>query len=376
MLHTLAVFAFVAWLLAFIQTIVNLRVMPRLGADRSPRNGPLVSVVIPARDEAHIIDRTVRAFLAQDYPNIEVIVVNDRSTDATGDILRRIDDPRLIVVDGVEPSVGWLGKTWALQQGTTHAHGELLLFVDADLIYAPAAVRAACEYLERSEAAMVALLPHFEMQTLSEQVAMPMLAFFVFSGMPLWLSNRSNAVGLALGGGSGNLIRREVFESVGGFGSLQGAVVDDVGLARLVRQRGYRTRAVRAETLLSVRMYENAAAIVEGFTKNSFHSMQRSYITAAFFLAMIVILHLLPYAVALTGDWAAIGAVILLTLTRVAIFKSFRYRIDNALFLHPLMIGFWTWIMLRSIWITGIRKQVRWRGRTYSTAHTRFGAER
>ena len=163
---------------------------------------------------------------------------------------------------------------------------------------------------------------------------------------------------------------------MGGFGSLQGAVVDDVGLARLVRQRGYRTRAVRADALLSVRMYENAGAIVDGFTKNIFHAMQRSYISAAFFLALIVILHLLPYVLAFTGDWAAIGSVILATLTRVVIFRSFRYRLDNAVFLHPLMVLFWAWIMLRSVWITGIRKQIRWRGRTYDAAHTRFGAER
>ena len=376
MLHALAVFAFVVWLLAFIQTLVNLRVMPRLTADRTPRITPLVSIVIPARNEAHIIERTVRAFLAQDYPSIELIVVNDRSTDATPQILSSIEDQRLIVIDGVEPPAGWLGKTWALTQGSARARGELLLFADADLIYAPAAVRAACEYLETSEADMVALLPHFEMQSFSEHVAMPMLAFFVFSGMPLWLANRSNAVGLALGGGAGNLIRRDVFQSVGGFESLQGAVVDDVGLARLVRQRGFRTRAVRADAMLNVRMYTNAGEIVEGFTKNIFPAMQRSYISAVFFLALIVILHLLPYLLAVAGDWAAIGSVILVTLTRVVIFRSFRYRIDNAVFLHPLMVLFWAWIMLRSIWVTGIRKEIRWRGRTYDAAQTRFGAER
>src|SRR5882762_4347989 len=102
-MHALAVFAFAVWVLAFIQTLVNLRVMPRLSADRSPRNTPLVSVVIPARNEERVIERTVRGFLAQDYANIELIVVNDRSTDATGDILRQIDDPRLAVIDGVEP---------------------------------------------------------------------------------------------------------------------------------------------------------------------------------------------------------------------------------------------------------------------------------
>ena len=236
MLHALAVFALVFWLLAFIQTLVNLRVTPRLTADARPRATPKVSIVIPARDEAHIIERTVRAFLAQDYENFEVIVVDDRSTDGTGDIVRRINDPRLIVVETAERPAGWLGKTWALQQGAERARGELLLFVDADLIYAPPAIRAAVEYLERSGSGLIALLPHFEMPTFAEQVAMPMLGFFVFSGMPLWYSNRSRRLGVAIGGGAGNLIRRDVLDAIGGFGPLKDAVVDDVGLARLARR--------------------------------------------------------------------------------------------------------------------------------------------
>jgi chlorobactene glucosyltransferase len=376
LLHALAVFALVVWLLAFIQTLVNLRVMPRLDADRSPRETPLVSIVVPARNEAHIIDRSVRAFLAQDYPNLELIVVNDRSTDATPDILRRIDDPRLIRIDGVEPSAGWLGKTWALEQGSMRARGELLLFVDADLIYAPPAVRAAVEYLQRSGVALAALLPHFEMKTFGEQVSMPMLAFFVFAGMPVWYSNRSNVVRLAIGGGAGNLIRRDAFESIGGFQALRGAVVDDVGLARLARQHGYATRAVRADHLLSVRMYEGGHAVIDGFTKNAFPVLNRSYAGAAILLALMVILHLLPYGLAFTGDWAAIGVVAVSIMTRLALFRTFRYRLDNAVFLHPLMVIFWAWIMLRSVWFTGVRKQIRWRGRMYDAAQTRFGAER
>jgi len=186
LLHILAGFALVVWILAFIQTIANLRAVPRLKGDRTPTNQPLVSIVIPARNEARVIERTVRAFLEQDYPSIEVIVVNDRSTDATGEILRSISDPRLTVVEAEEAPPGWLGKPWALEQGSARARGELLLFVDADLIYAPAAIRAAVAEIESNGAALLALLPHFEMKTFAENVGMPMLAYFAFSGMPLW----------------------------------------------------------------------------------------------------------------------------------------------------------------------------------------------
>jgi hypothetical protein len=197
-----------------------------------------------------------------------------------------------------------------------------LLFADADVIYAPAAVRSAVEYLERSGAALVALLPNFEMKTFGEKVGMPMLAFFVFSGWPVWLSNRSNSVPLALGGGAGNLMRRDVFRSIGGFQSLHGAVVDDVGLARLARQRGYTTRAVRADDLLSVWMYNGARAVVDRFTTR-FRSSTAATSPAAFILVLLVILHLLPRGLALTGDWAAIAVVPPTIMTRVTIFRSF-----------------------------------------------------
>jgi len=366
----------VVWLLAFVQTLVNLRLTPRLTADARPRVMPLVSIVIPARNEAHVIERSVRAFLAQDYDNFEVIVVNDRSTDGTGEIARSIVDRRLRVIDGMETPAGWLGKTWALQQGAERARGDLLLIVDADLIYAPPAIRAAVAYLEGSESGLIALLPHFEMPTFAEQVAMPMLGFFVFSGMPVWYSNRSKRLGVAIGGGAGNLIRKEILGAVGGFARLKDAVVDDVGLARLARKHGYATRAVRADDLLTVRMYDSARAIVDGFTKNAFFAVGRNFAGGMLLLVLIVILHLLPYVLAFARDWVAIATVILISITRIAIFRSIRYPLLNAIFLHPLMVSFWFYIFLRSIWFTGVRRQVRWRGRVYDREPTPFGSER
>src|SRR5438270_6258177 len=112
--HLLALIILAAWAMALIRTIVNLGLIPRLHADMRSAYEPLVSVIIPARDEARIIEQTVRAFLAQTYANLEVVVVNDRSADGTGDIVRAVCDDRLTVIDGSEPSAGWLGKPWAL----------------------------------------------------------------------------------------------------------------------------------------------------------------------------------------------------------------------------------------------------------------------
>jgi glycosyltransferase involved in cell wall biosynthesis len=373
-LLTLIVLA--AWVLAFFRTIVNLALIPRLRRDERPAREPLVSIIIPARDEARVIERTVRAFLAQTYPHFELIVVNDRSADATGAILRSIEDERLVVIDGEEPSAGWLGKPWALHQGSRRAHGEILLFVDADVIYAPDALRAAVATFEQRRPALLTLLPFFELHGFGENASMPMLALTCFTFLPTWLSNRTRGVALAIGGGTGNLVLRDAYEAAGGHEALKDSVVDDVGLARLIRRSGGLTIVVRGDDLIALRMYHGLREVIEGFTKNSFAVAGRNYVVAFLFAAGCLVFHIVPYMLALTGDRISIATVVVITATRLILFRSLRYRLDNALLLHPIMAAIWLWIFVRSTWLTGVRRKLLWRGRTYDARQTRFGADR
>lgn len=360
------------WVVALATTLLNLLVVPKL-RPRSPRRFPRVSVIVPARDEERSIERTVRALLAQTYPGLEIIIVNDRSVDATGAILAGFEG--ITVVDNEEPPPGWLGKPWALHQGSLRATGELLLFVDADVVYQPGLVAEAVAYFETRDIALLSVFPKLELRGFWEHVAMPNLAMFAFSFLPLWLGNRTRIVRLAVGGGTGNLVRRDAYEAAGGHEALQDAVVDDVGLARLMRREGHRTEVVRAEQSVSVRMYHGLREIVDGFTKNAFAVFGYSYIVALPGVVLAAVAHLLPYAMALTGNRIALVTVGLITLTRVILYRAIGYRLDNALFAHPLMIVTWLAILLRSVWRTGIRRRVHWRGRTYDASGTRFGAD-
>jgi chlorobactene glucosyltransferase len=380
-MHLFALIVFILWVVVLATTLFNLALIPRLRAaddDVAPR--PLVSVIIPARDEARVIERTVRAFLAQSYAALEVIVVDDRSVDGTGAILERIaaEDSRLVVVSGEEPPAGWLGKPAALHRGSQRARGEILLFVDADVIYAPDAVGAAVAYFQRSGVAMLALLPHFEMETLAEKILMPQLAMAVLSFIPTFLSNRTLLPRLGIGGGPGNMVRRDVYESFGGHQELRDSVIDDVSLARLVRQHGGRTHAIRADDLISLRMYHGMREIIEGFTKNGFAAFGRSIVAVLFVVVCSVALHSLPYALIFYPPLRAlsVATVVTISLTRLILFRSLRYGTLNALLFHPPMTLIWAYIFLRSMWITGIRGELHWRGRKYDAASTQFGGER
>lgn len=365
------------WLMALVRTIVNLAVAPRLRDGAMPDLRPLVSVIIPARDEERMIERTLRAMLAQTYPALEIVVVDDRSVDDTGAIVDRLaaEDRRVVPIHNEEPPPGWLGKPWALHQGSLRARGELLLFVDADVLYEPGAIAAAIAHFQERRVALVSLMPSLGMRGFWEHVAMPNLAFFLFTIFPLWLSNRTRLPILAVGGGPGNLVGRAGYEAAGGHVALRDAVVDDVGLARLIRQKVGRTEVVRSEKLVTVRMYEGLREVVEGFTKNGFAVTGRSYLVIFVATVLGVVLHLLPYALALTGNVLAIVTVAVITLTRVILFRALRYRLDNAVFGHPLMTALWGYILLRSTWYTGIRRRLMWRGRTYDAGKTRFGAD-
>jgi hypothetical protein len=262
-----------------------------------------------------------------------------------------------------------------MHQGSLRARGELLLFIDADVLYEPEAVGSAVAKIEERGVPMLTLTPHVEMHGFWEHVMMPQLAVFAFTLMPLWLVNRTRIAALALGGGTGNLVRRADYDACGGHVALRDAVVDDIGLGRLFRRNGRRTEVIVANDFISVRMYHGLGEIVRGFTKNAFAVAGRSYVVTLIVLLLGVVFHLLPYALAILGDPISLVSVCLISLTRVVLFSSLRYRLDSALLGHPLMMVVWAYIMLRSLWLTGIRREIEWRGRTYDASRTKFGAD-
>lgn len=378
------------WFAMSLQTLTNLATIPRLRL-RSPRAGftPLVSVVIPARNEAEHIGPTVESMLAQTWARLEVIVVDDVSTDATAAVVRALAarDSRVRLVEGAPHPEGWLGKPWALQQGGEAATGELLLFVDADVRYAPEALEAiVAEAEEQSGTSMFFLFPLFEMRGFWENVLMPALPSGLFMGVPVWLSNRTTLPILGVGGGPGNLVRREAYEAIGRHARLRNAVIDDIGLARLVRAHGFRTRTLQADHLIRLRMYRGPGEIVEGFTKNSYMVFAGTLPRALVVTVIVPLTHLAPWfwaglavsslaAGTLPRGSAVLGAtaLALILLTRLALFGALGFSRASALLMQPLEVLVWHWIFLRSTWRLGVMRRLHWRGRDYPASVSAFG---
>jgi chlorobactene glucosyltransferase len=384
--HVLLICAGAFVVLTVALLAVNLAAIPRLSRQAPAPPGetlPSLSIVIPARNEERDIAAAVRSHLAQDYEDLEVVVVEDRSTDATARILEELaaGNPRLRIIPGEEPRPGWLGKPGALARGAAAARGEMLLFADADVRYDPRCASEAVLHLTRHRIDLLALVPRMEARGFWENVLMPNLLFLFYCG-PAFLANRDRTRWLAVGGGAGNLVRRTAYEAIGGHAALKDSVIDDVKLALLLKRAGYRTQVVRAEDRIAVRMYRGFREVWNGFSKNAAYLFSGGMGILLFaFLAATLLLSVLPVAV-LVG--AAAGASVpsadlllaalglgLLVATRMALALAIGEPLWPA-WTHPILAVVWTGIIGRSLYLRVIRRRLIWRGREFDARGARF----
>jgi len=233
----------------------------------------LVSIVVPARDEERSIERCVRSLLAQDVANFEVIVVDDRSTDRTGEILRTIaaSDDRLRVIRGEELPEGWVGKPWALTQGARAARGSWLLFTDADSHHEPFATQSVRAFARAADVDAVTLATRQELGSFWEAAVLPaILGIVLFTVGPFdAINDPKNPVSIA--NGQYIFISRRAYTALGGHETVRGQIAEDLEFARMLKRDGrYRMILAGGEDLASVRMYHSLGEIWNGFTKNVF----------------------------------------------------------------------------------------------------------
>ena len=296
----------IAWLLALVwlcgaaltlfallrQTFLR----PADAARLKIEGAPFVSVLLPARDEERrILSECVRSVLAQDYPRFEVVVVDDRSTDATLQILHALarDDDRLRVVEGRELPDGWLGKPYALRQALDVARGEWVLTTDADMIFRPSALRAAVGYALARGCDALSLVPHFETGSFWERVFIPSWLWGMLVLYPQDLLNRRRTR-TGIGFGAFFLIRRTALERAGGFEAVRDDVIEDVRLAENVRRAGVYLRFEYAPDLVSTRMYTNLPELWESSSKNLFGALKYSVPHVAGYLVWTLAVGVFP----------------------------------------------------------------------------------
>jgi len=287
-----------------------------------PAGDPGVSVIIPARNEAHQIAGCVASLRAQTLSPKAIVVVDDGSTDGMADVVRglarslphrlpREDVPVILVEGGPHPPEGWIGKSHAITQGLPHATGAWLLFTDADTVHAPEALASAVGHAQRHGLALLSLTGDQRAAGVWEKIVQPLVFRLLDFLYPMSVVNgpdpdRAAANGIYL------LVRRDAYEAVGTHAAFRDEILEDVALARAVRRAGHRTAFLRGDALLSVRMYRGLRPLWEGWTKNLWPLLGRSGRRCALAAAGVLAAGVLPVAMVWYGGpagWAAaIGA--------------------------------------------------------------------
>ena len=244
---------------------------PRLRSREVARSGPLVSVIVPARNEAMNIGTCLATLAHSTYENREVIVVDDRSTDGTGDIVRALEErsqASIQLVDGEELPPGWYGKPWACWQGSRVAKGEILLFTDADTRHHPELVGRAVSAIQAEKADLLTVLPEQTLGTFWERAVMPHMLFMLgVRYRAPWL-NRTRDPLHVVANGQFIMMPRASYDAIGGHETVRHEVVEDLRLAQRVVEEGRKLYATHAEEYMQTRMYRSLGGIVEGWTKN------------------------------------------------------------------------------------------------------------
>jgi glycosyltransferase involved in cell wall biosynthesis len=396
-----------AWFSRIVEAALG---MPRVADiarpewDRKPASAegePKVSIIVPARNEAEHIRETLLRLLALDYSNYEIIAVNDRSTDSTGQIMDEVarscgaDTPvrvwaasslsvvagggarakRLKVIHISKLPSGWMGKTHAMWRAGQQATGDWLLFTDADVLFKPDSVRRAIAYAEAEKADHVVLFPRMIMKQWGERMMIAFFqALFVFGHRP-WKVADPKARD-HMGVGAFNMVRRNVYDAIGTYVALRMEVVDDMKLGKVIKNAGFRQRNVFGEDLISLRWAQGAFGVVNNLTKNFFAVLSFQWQRTLATIFGLGFLNLGPFlGVWLAHGWARVPyAIALLSLFLIYHGMSGMSAVPSYyFFLHPISTSLFMYTLLRSMVHTLANGGIVWRGTRYPLEELRKG---
>ena len=363
----LASLTLLLWLLLTVDWLLGVRQVDRLKVSVARKKLPTLSVIIPALNEEGAVENSLGSVLAQDYPGLEVIAINDRSTDRTGAILDRMQEeyPQLQVVHIETLPAGWLGKNHALYLGAQKARSEWLLFTDADVKFEPGALGAAVNYALGQNLHHLTAIPHM---TAKGTLPKSFVAAFMllFSYKVLRFSGRFTDEHIGLG--AFNLLRRRAYETIGGHTKIALRPDDDLMLGKLVKRAGFRQSVVFAADLMQVEWYSSVKEAVRGLNKNAFAGLGYSLPLVLLVAVTLIVTHIVPFfAVFFTAGWTQIVYVLVLLSIVFIYMVGHRFTKLSPVYalLHPLGTAVLVYATLESAFKALWQGGIRWRGTFY-----------
>ncbi len=340
---------------------------------------PAVDAIVPAHNEEKDIEATVRGIVAQEYPNLRATVVDDRSSDGTLAILGRLAEELPIrVISGVERPSGWVGKTWAIDQGLASVSADWILFVDADMGLHPRALVSAMKQAEASGADLVSIVARPEIKTFWQAAIAMAVGEVLFALYPLHKVNNP-AYPQALAAGGFILVRRSVYETAGGHRAVRAEIAEDLLLAKTIKLAGGKLSVHLAPDMVTTHMYGTFGDLWRGLRKNAYAGMEYRFHKFVVGAIMAVTLSWVPIAATILGaathSWAlAIAGALgwLAQIASVAPSVVFMRITPLAVFCFPFGATAYTAIACSSVW-NHHRGRILWKDVTFVAKEVEAG---
>jgi chlorobactene glucosyltransferase len=350
-------------------TLINILSGPFLKKDQPLKNQPMVSVLIPARNEEVNIGACLKGLLQQDYSNFEILVLDDESTDQTARIVEEYmrSYPKIHFHQGKPLPNGWTGKNWACHQLSQLAQGDILIFTDADNTFGEKAVSRTVGWMQTYQTGLLSAFPQQITGTFFEKLIVPAIDLLLYTSLVLWLTYYSRYSSLAAANGQWIAFTRENYAKTGGHREVRQKIVEDVELSRLAKKKGISILTLAGTGLIFGRMYRSAGEVWKGFSKNLFGLVSNQ--TIPFFLILIGLsfTYILPYLLIFSSAPVIfpVSAVILNILLRLLLAVRYKHSVLISISLHPISVLLIILIGLNSFYHTKLGS-ITWKDREIS----------
>ena len=370
---------FLFWFAMFLLHWRGLKLVPELPMERGAiSTAPLLSIIIAAKDEEKSIVQTLESLINQKYENVEIIVVNDRSTDNTAINIEKFikginsgcSNQKVKVIHIDELPVGWLGKNYALFQGYLRSSGDYLLFTDADILFSPDTIGSAMAFFQKNKVSHLTLLPYLKSQQFWLRGFIHLFIFSLYLSKWPWKSNDDRQTQHGIGVGAFNLISRQAYEKIGTHKGIALRPDDDLQLGMNVKKNGLKQRVLVGKNYIEVEWYRSFSAMLKGLEKNIYAGLDYSLFKLFCVILGMLVFYIFPFlGLGFLDGWLAVvnGVSILLILILYLIYtrKLFKEWGYDVLF-FPINVILLIYVFIRSCLITIYSGGISWRGTFYS----------
>lgn len=347
-------------------TLYNILRGPELRNSPDLKSYPMVSVLIPARNEEKNIGRCLESLHSQDYPNFEIIVLDDQSEDNTASMIKfwQTKFPKLKLVHGKTLPAGWTGKNWACHQLSEVAQGDYSIFADADTRHHPDAIRDTIGWMQQYQTGVFSAFPQQVTQTFAEKLLVPLLDVILYASLPLWSIYSSRFPSMTAANGQWLAFRKKIYKKLGGHELVKNEVVEDLAIVRLAKRQRIRVLSTTGTDRIYTRMYRSFSEIWDGFSKNMYGIFSTKKVLFFSTLTGIFLLSVFPFGLLFLPEFQmfALFLIGLNFLIRFLLALKYKHSLLLSTFLHPVAMMLLLAMAVNSFY-TVRTNQIVWKNR-------------